>query len=230
MLAVKGIDVFHGESRVLTRLDLSVGDGQVVCVMGRNGVGKTTLLKTVMGLLPPRQGTIEFRGRDITALPPYARARLGIGYVPQGREIFPQLSVRENLVLGARRQQPAPASLEYVLSLFPALGRMLGKRGGDLSGGQQQQLAIARALIADPALLLLDEPTEGIQPSIVQEIGEVLQRIKREGRRSILFVEQYLDFARAICDRFYVMEKGVMALEGDRHTFRLDEVSAYLSV
>jgi urea transport system ATP-binding protein len=230
MLAVKNIDVFYGESRILTHLNLAVGDGQVVCVMGRNGVGKTTLLKAIMGLLSPRHGAIELQGRDITAMPPYARARLGIGYVPQGREIFPTLSVRENLVLGARRKQPAPASLDYVLSLFPALGQMLGKRGGDLSGGQQQQLAIARALIADPALLLLDEPTEGIQPSIVQEIAEVLQRIKQEGRRSILFVEQYLDFARAICDRFYVMEKGVMALEGDRHTFRVDEVSAYLSV
>jgi urea transport system ATP-binding protein len=230
MLAVKNIDVFYGESRILTHLNLSVGDGQVVCVMGRNGVGKTTLLKAIMGLLSPRHGAIELQGRDITAMPPYARARLGIGYVPQGREIFPTLSVRENLVLGARRKQPTPASLDYVLSLFPALGQMLGKRGGDLSGGQQQQLAIARALIADPALLLLDEPTEGIQPSIVQEIAEVLQRIKQEGRRSILFVEQYLDFARAICDRFYVMEKGVMALEGDRHTFRVDEVSAYLSV
>ena len=230
MLAVKNIDVFYGESRILTHLNLSVGEGQVVCVMGRNGVGKTTLLKAIMGLLSPRHGAIELQGRDITAMPPYARARLGIGYVPQGREIFPTLSVHENLVLGARRKQPAPASLDYVLSLFPALGQMLGKRGGDLSGGQQQQLAIARALIADPALLLLDEPTEGIQPSIVQEIAEVLQRIKQEGRRSILFVEQYLDFARAICDRFYVMEKGVMALEGDRHTFRVDEVSAYLSV
>jgi urea transport system ATP-binding protein len=230
MLTVDGIDVFYGESRILSRLHLAVGEGQVVCVMGRNGVGKTTLLKSVMGLLVPRRGTIALRGRDITRVPPYARARLGIGYVPQGREIFPTLSVRENLVLGARRKRPAQASLDYVLSLFPALAGMLAKRGGDLSGGQQQQLALARALIADPALLLLDEPTEGIQPSIVQEIAEVLQRIKREGRRSILLVEQYLDFARSICDRFYVMEKGVMALEGDRGSFRVEEVSAYLSV
>ena len=230
MVAVDGIDVFYGESRILSHLSLSVAEGQVVCVMGRNGVGKTTLLKTIMGLLIPRHGTIGFRGRDVTHLPPYERARLGVGYVPLGREIFPTLSVRENLVLGARRKQPTRESLDYVLSLFPALAQMLGKRGGDLSGGQQQQLAIARALIADPALLLLDEPTEGIQPSIVQEIAEVLQRIKREGKRSILFVEQYLDFARSICDRFYVMEKGVMALEGDRASFRVEEVSAYLSV
>ncbi|MBI1846766.1 MAG: urea ABC transporter ATP-binding subunit UrtE [Candidatus Rokubacteria bacterium] len=230
MLAVDGIDVFYGESRILSHLSLAVAEGQVACVMGRNGVGKTTLLKTIMGLLTPRRGSITFRGKDMTRLPPYERARLGVGYVPQGREIFPMLSVRENLVVGSRRKQPTAASLEYVLSLFPALGDMLDKRGGDLSGGQQQQLAIARALIADPALLVLDEPTEGIQPSIVQEIGDVLQRIKREGTRSILFVEQYIDFARAICDRFYVMEKGVMALEGDRGSFRVDEVSAYLSV
>ncbi|MBI4588857.1 MAG: urea ABC transporter ATP-binding subunit UrtE [Candidatus Rokubacteria bacterium] len=230
MLAVNAIDVFYGESRILSRLNLAVAEGQVVCVMGRNGVGKTTLLKTIMGLLPPRRGAIVFEGRDITRLTPYERARLGIGYVPQGREIFPTLSVRENLVLGARRKQPTPESLDYVLSLFPALPQMLGKRGGDLSGGQQQQLAIARALISDPKLLLLDEPTEGIQPSIVQEIAAVLQRIKQEGRRSILLVEQYLEFARSICDRFYVMEKGVVALEGDRAAFRMDEVSAYLSV
>jgi urea transport system ATP-binding protein len=229
-LALSGLDVFYGGSQVLSRVDLAVGNGEVVCVMGRNGVGKTTLLKTVMGLLAPRQGTIAFRGTTITHLPPYARARLGIGYVPQGRDIFPGLNVRENLLLGARRKQPPPAALEYVLSLFPALGEMLGKRGGDLSGGQQQQLAIARALVADPALLVLDEPTEGIQPSIVEEIADVLERIKREGRRSILLVEQYLEFARSICDRFYVMDKGGVALAGDRTTFNLEEVSAYLSV
>ncbi|HKB27163.1 MAG TPA: urea ABC transporter ATP-binding subunit UrtE [Methylomirabilota bacterium] len=230
MLAVNAIDVYYGESRVLTRLGLSVGAGQVVCVMGRNGVGKTTLLKAVMGLLTPRTGTIEWEGRDITRRAPYERALLGIGYVPQGREIFPALTVRDNLVLGARQKRPAPDRLDYVLSLFPALGGMLGRRGGDLSGGQQQQLAIARALIADPSLLLLDEPTEGIQPSIVDEIADVLQRIKREGTRSILLVEQYLEFARSICDRFYVMDKGVVALEGERRTFDVDTVSALLSV
>ena len=230
MLAVNAIDVFYGESRILNHLNLTVGEGQVVCVMGRNGVGKTTLLKTIMGLLAPRHGTIVFDGREIGRLTPYERARLGIGYAPQGREIFPSLSVRENLVLGARRKRPTPSSLDYVLSLFPALSQMLDKRGGDLSGGQQQQLAIARALISDPKLLLLDEPTEGIQPSIVQEIAGVLQRIKQERKRSILLVEQYLEFARSICDRFYVMEKGAVALEGDRGAFRIDEVSAFLSV
>jgi urea transport system ATP-binding protein len=198
--------------------------------MGRNGVGKTTLLKAIMGLVPPRRGTITFRGRDVRGLAPYERARLGLGYVPQGREIFPALTVAENLAVGARQKRPATAALDYVLSLFPALGGMLGRRGGDLSGGQQQQLAIARALVADPALLLLDEPTEGIQPSIVEEIADVLRRIKEEGRRSILLVEQYLEFARSISDRFYVMEKGVIALEGDRHAFDVERVAAYLSV
>ena len=230
MLAVDAIEVFYGESRVLTRLNLAVGDGEVACVMGRNGVGKTTLLKTIMGLLAPRRGTIVFNGKDITRLPPYERALLGISYAPQGREIFPSLTVRENLVLGARRARPTKDSLDYVLSLFPALSQMLGKRGGDLSGGQQQQLAIARALISDPKLLLLDEPTEGIQPSIVQEIAAVLHRIRQEGRRAILLVEQYLEFARSISDRFYVLDRGVVALEGKREEFQTDKVKRLLSV
>jgi len=230
MLAVNAIDVFYAESQILTRLNLAVGDGQVVCVMGRNGVGKSTLLKTIMGLLAPRHGTIRFDGQDISHLTPYERVRLGIGYVPQGREIFPSLSVWENLVLGARQRRPRAESLQYVMSLFPALSQMLGKRGGDLSGGQQQQLAIARTLISEPKLLLLDEPTEGIQPSIVQEIAAVLQQLKQERKRSILLVEQYLEFARSICDRFYVMEKGAVALEGDQGAFRIDEVSSFLSV
>jgi urea transport system ATP-binding protein len=230
VLAVKGIDVYYGESRILSRVFLTAGSGQVVCVMGRNGVGKTTLLKTIVGLLPPRAGSIDFQGQDLGRRLPYERARLGIGYVPQGRGIFPFLSVRENLALGARRKNPAPDALEYVLSLFPILAGLLGRRGGDLSGGQQQQLAIARALIANPSLLLLDEPTEGIQPSIVEEIAAVLQRIKQEGTRSILLVEQYLEFARSICDRFYVMDKGAVALEGDQRSFDVAQVSALLSV
>jgi urea transport system ATP-binding protein len=227
---VKALDVYYGDSRVLAHLDMSVGPGEVVCVMGRNGVGKTTLLKTIVGLLTPRRGAIEYGGAPITHLPPYARARLGIGYVPQGRDIFPMLSVRENLLVGARRKQPPPEALDYVLSLFPALEALLDRRGGDLSGGQQQQLALARVLIADPSLLLLDEPTEGIQPSIVEQIADVLERIKREGRRSILLVEQYLEFAWSIGDRFYVMDKGGVALESDRAGLRLDEVTTHLSV
>jgi urea transport system ATP-binding protein len=230
MLAVNAVDVSYGESRILNHLSVTVGDGQVVCVMGRNGVGKTTLLRTIMGLVAPRAGAVTFAGREITDLMPYERARLGIGYVPQGRDIFPTLSVWDNLLLGARRKRPSRDALDYVMSLFPALGRMLSRRGGDLSGGQQQQLAIGRALMADPKVLLLDEPTEGIQPSIVQEVAGVLERIKEERRRSILLVEQYLEFARSICDHFYVMEKGAVALEGDHRAFHLDEVSSYLSV
>jgi urea transport system ATP-binding protein len=230
MLTVAAIEVAYAETRVLNELSVAVGDGQVVCVMGRNGVGKTTLLKAIVGLVPLQHGRIVFDGSDLTRLPPYERARLGIGYVPQGREIFPALTVLQNLAVGARRKRPAAAALDYVLALFPALAGMLAKRGGDLSGGQQQQLAIARALIADPKLLLLDEPTEGIQPSIVHEIATVLEQIKREGRRSILLVEQYLEFARSICDRFYVMEKRGVVLEGDRAAFRVDEVSTFLSV
>lgn len=230
MLTVNAIDVYYGGSRVLNHLTLTVEDGYVACVMGRNGVGKTTLLKAIMGLLVPQQGSVVFDDRDITALQPYERARLGIGYAPQGREIFPSLTVWENLVLGARTQQPTRDSLDYVLSLFPALSQMLGKRGGDLSGGQQQQLAIARALISDPKLLLLDEPTEGIQPSIVKEIALVLQRIKQERKRTILLVEQYLEFARAICDRFYVLDRGAVAVEGQSEDFRMDELKSYLSV
>jgi urea transport system ATP-binding protein len=230
MLAVNDLEVFYGESRALNHLSVAVGDGQVVCIMGRNGVGKTTLLRTMMGLLPVRHGTIAFRGREVSGLPPYERARLGMAYVPQGREIFPALTVRDNLVLGARRKRPSRQAVDYVLGLFPALGGMLSRRGGDLSGGQQQQLAIARALIGDPHLLLLDEPTEGIQPSIVQEIAAALLRIKREGKRSIILVEQYLEFARALCDHFYVMEKGSVAWEGDQAGFDVDQVKRFLSV
>ncbi len=230
MLSVNAIDVCYGESRILTHLDLSVGPGQVVCVMGRNGVGKTTLLKAIMGLLVPPRGTIVFHGQEITRLPPYERARRGIGYVPQGREIFPGLTVRENLVLAARGRRPEPEVMEAACGLFPALSGMLGKRGGDLSGGQQQQLAIARALVADPALLILDEPTEGIQPSIVEEIAAVLHRFRQEEGRSILLVEQYLEFAQALADRFYVIDRGGVALKGGRDDFRLDDVKRLLSV
>jgi urea transport system ATP-binding protein len=230
MLTVDAVDVFYGRSRALNRVTVSAGDGQVVCVMGRNGVGKTTLLKTMMGVLTPRAGRVHFAGRDVTELAPYERARMGMAYVPQGREIFPALTVRENLVVGSRHKRPPRTSLDYVFDLFPALPRMLGKRGGDLSGGQQQQLALARALIADPRLLLLDEPTEGIQPSIVEEIADALSRIKAEGRRTMVVVEQYLEFARALCDRFYIMEKGAIAWEAEGTGFDVEHVKRFLSV
>src|SRR2546422_9600709 len=169
MLAVHGVDVYYGESRILSRVDLTVGDGQVVCVMGRNGVGKTTLLKTIVGLLAPRTGTLAFGGVDITRRPPYERARLGLGYVPQGREIFPALTVRENLVLGARRKSPAPAQLDYVLSLFPGLGGMLGKRGGGPSRGPPQRPANPPPPVPPPARPLPPAPPPGHPPTIVDE-------------------------------------------------------------
>ncbi len=230
MLAVKAMEVCYGESRILSQLSLRVEAGQVVCVMGRNGVGKTTLLKSIMGVLAPRQGAILFRGQDITHLAPYERARRGIGYVPQGREIFPSLTVGENLVLAARRRRTDPRAMETAWTLFPALSGLLGKLGGDLSGGQQQQLAIARALIADPSLLILDEPTEGIQPSIVEEIAAVLHRFRQNEGRSILLVEQYLEFAQAIADRFYVLDRGGVALECGRADLRQEDVRRLLSV
>jgi len=230
MLAVNGIDVYYGESRILAHVGLSVGDGQVVCVMGRNGVGKTTLLKTIVGLLAPRAGAIEFRGRDITRRPPYERARLGIGYVPQGRDIFPALTVHENLVLGARQKRPAPARLDYVLSLFPGLGEMLGKRGGDLSGGQQQQLAIARALAMKPSLLILDEPTEGIQPSIIKEIERAIRTLAEEGEMAILLVEQYYEFARTLARRYLVMDRGEIVKRGEAQDMERDGVRKLLAL
>ncbi len=230
MLAVKAMEVCYGESRILSQMNLRVEAGQVVCVMGRNGVGKTTLLKTIMGVLNPRQGAILFRGQEITHLAPFERARRGIGYVPQGREIFPSLTVRENLALAARRRRTDPRVMETAWALFPALSGLLGKLGGDLSGGQQQQLAIARALVADPTLLILDEPTEGIQPSIVEEIAAVLHRFRQDAGRSILLVEQYLEFAQAIADRFYVLDRGGVALECGRNDFRQEDVRRLLSV
>jgi len=183
--------------------------------MGRNGVGKTTLLKCIMGLLLPQNGNIVFNGRDITGYYPDERARLGLGYVPQGRDIFPQLSVRDNLLLGLESRTDGERSIPPgVFELFPVLKAMLDRKGGDLSGGQQQQLAIARALVGHPKLLLLDEPTEGIQPSIIREIAEVIRSIKARGDVSILLVEQYLDFVLEMGDYYYIMEKGSVVSQG----------------
>lgn len=215
MFEVAGLNVFYGDGHVVRDISLVIPEGKVVCLMGRNGVGKTTVMKTLMGILPARSGRILFRGEDLTNDLPYARARRGIGYAPQGREIIPNLSVQENLLIGLEaangRSQGIPAG---VFELFPVLKAMLGKRGGDLSGGQQQQLSIARALVSAPSLLLLDEPTEGIQPSIIKEIIGVIRKIKEQGKTSILLVEQYVAFVRAVGDYFYVLEKGSVAKEG----------------
>jgi urea transport system ATP-binding protein len=231
MLTVQGLSVSYGESRILWDVHLHVPQGQVVCLMGRNGVGKSTLLKSIMGLFRARTGSILFDGQDLAALSPEERARQGIGYAPQGREIFPSLTVLENLLVGlVARGQRNGSIPEEVFRLFPVLKTMLTRKGGVLSGGQQQQLAIARALVTRPRLLLLDEPTEGIQPSIILEIEEVVRRIREEGKISVLLVEQYLEFAKRLADSYAIMEKGSIVSEGTMRELREDVVKRYLTV
>jgi urea transport system ATP-binding protein len=218
MLKVSNIQQYYGGSHILRDVSLSAERGQVTVLLGRNGVGKTTLLKSLMGLVPIRQGQIELEGQPLHHATPYERARAGIGYVPQGREIFARLTVEENLRMGLATQPgstPIPAEL---FELFPVLKQMLHRRGGDLSGGQQQQLAIARALAAGPKLLVLDEPTEGIQPSIIKDIGRVIRMLATEGlngqRVAVLLVEQYYDFAEELADQYLVMERGEVIARG----------------
>jgi urea transport system ATP-binding protein len=235
MLEVHGLDVAYGESQVLWDVSLDVPAGHVVCLMGRNGVGKTTLLKSIMGLLPLRSGRIVFDGVDIAGRRPEERVRVGIGYVPQGREIFPTLTVRENLRIGllgrrASRQAAArPDDMEGVLDLFPRLRALLGRKGGVLSGGEQQQLAIARVLLARPKLLLLDEPTEGIQPSVILQIEDAIERIKAQGI-SVLLVEQYLEFAWRLASSYAIMRKGTIVSRGATAELRHDLVREHLTV
>jgi urea transport system ATP-binding protein len=230
MLRVENLSVSYGETLILRDVNLTVGAGELVCLMGRNGVGKTTLLKSIMGLLRARAGHVFFQEDEITRAPAYVRARAGIGYVPQGREIFPQLTVLENLQVGLlahpQRRRTVP---EEIFEYFPMLRTMLHRKGGVLSGGQQQQLAIARALVAEPKLLILDEPTEGIQPSIIQLIGGVLLTLKAEGRISVLLVEQYLEFALKVADSYYVMEKGAVVLNGRAAEMDRELVKPYLA-
>jgi urea transport system ATP-binding protein len=231
LLDIEHLDVAYGESLILRGVELRVQAGQVVCLMGRNGVGKTTLLKSVIGLLSPRAGRIRFEGHDIAALPPARRARRGIGYVPQGREIFPYLTVLENLHVGLMgRPGTEGQALDEVLQLFPALRRLLGRKGGVLSGGEQQQLAIARALVTAPKLLLLDEPTEGIQPSIITEIEAVVEQIKARGNVAILLVEQYLEFAWRLADAYYIMDKGAIMAHGQMSELTEATISSHLTV
>jgi urea transport system ATP-binding protein len=216
VLTVAGLNQYYGESHTLWDVDLQLAAGTCTVLMGRNGVGKTTLLKGVMGLLPVQSGKIQFDGRDLAGEAAELRSRLGIGYVPQGREIFPQLTVEENLRigLGARRDKKRVIP-GRIYELFPVLKQMSQRRGGDLSGGQQQQLAIGRALVLEPKLLILDEPTEGIQPNIVHEIGEIIIRLNREEGLTVLIVEQKLPFARRVGQRFCLMEKGRNVAVGD---------------
>ena len=231
MLNIAGLNQFYGESHILWDIDLAVPAGQCLCIMGRNGVGKTTLLKTIMGLLPARSGRIGFGEQTLTASPADQRAKRGIGYVPQGREIFPQLTVEENLRIGlfARgdrlRQIP-----EEIFQLFPVLKKMLHRRGGDLSGGQQQQLAIGRALAVNPKMLILDEPTEGIQPNIIQEIGEIIRHLNQARRLTVLLVEQKLKFARKVAEAFCIMDKGRIQARGAMEALDADLINQYLMV
>jgi urea transport system ATP-binding protein len=231
LLSISRLNQFYGESHTLWDLDVDVLVGQCTCVMGRNGVGKTTLMQCIMGLLPLRSGSMLFQDTDIARLPAERRAELGIGYVPQGRQIFPLLSVQENLEIGlpARRDKQREVP-EFIFELFPVLKDMLRRRGGDLSGGQQQQLAIGRALVLDPKLLILDEPTEGIQPNIVHEIGDIIRRLIDELGLTVLLVEQKLPFARRVADRFVILDRGRLMASGSMPELSDELVRQYLTV
>ena len=233
MLQIKGLNTYYGESHILRDVDMNINQGEMICLIGRNGVGKTTLLKSLIGLLTPRRGEIIFNGDLVNRKKPHQRARSGIGYVPQGREIIPYLTVEENLQLGL---EASPGGLakhkkidELVYELFPVLKQFLDRKGGDLSGGQQQQLAIARALLGKPKLLLLDEPTEGIQPNIVQDIESAVKRIISETGVGVLLVEQHLHFVRQ-ADRYYAMQRGGIVANGPTSELSKAVVEKFLSV
>lgn len=235
MLSVNGLQVYYGQSRILNDVDIEVPSGQIVCLMGRNGVGKTTLLKAIMGILRAKTGTITYDGQDITRTPSHKRAHAGIGYVPQGRGIFPHLTVYENLLMGlealdSRERKNSEEAIEEVYTIFPVIKQMGKRVAGSLSGGQQQQLAIGRVLARRPQLLLLDEPTEGIQPNIVQEIEDVIQSLREQKNIAILLIEQFLDFALGVANYCYVMEKGHIVSKGNTQELDTTAIREYLSV
>ena len=230
MLEITNLEAYYGESIILNDINLRVPKGQIVCLLGRNGVGKTTFIKSIMGLVKTPKGSIKFNGQEIITKPTYFRARQGISYVPQGRDIFPQLTVHENLLLGLEALGGHESIDETIYELFPVLKVMLKRKGGDLSGGQQQQLAIARALVAKPKLLILDEPTEGIQPSVIQEIGRVIKQLNREANLTILIVEQYLDFVVEVSDYYYVMEKGLIVTKGFTKDLNQEEIQKRMAI
>ncbi len=230
MLTVENLNQYYGGSHILRGISFEAPPGKVTALLGRNGVGKTTLLKALMGLVPAASGHISFGGEDITRAPSHLRVRAGIGYVPQGREIFPRLTVQENLMMGLATKPRGTPVPERVFEMFPALRSMLGRRGGDLSGGQQQQLAIGRALAMGPALLILDEPTEGIQPSIIKDIERAIRALAGEGTMAILLVEQYYDFARSLADHYLVMQRGEIVRRGDAQAMERDGVRGLLAL
>ncbi|RJG07848.1 urea ABC transporter ATP-binding subunit UrtE [Noviherbaspirillum cavernae] len=232
MLQVGQLNQYYGSSHTLRGVSLSLEQGQCLALLGRNGVGKTTLLKCLMGVLPVAKGHVSLEGCDITKLKPHERAALGIAYVPQGREIFARLTVEENLMMGMATKSARKASTirDEVYELFPVLKEMLHRRGGDLSGGQQQQLAIARALLADPKLIILDEPTEGIQPSIIKDIERVIRLLRQRGDIAILLCEQYFDFAHALADKFVVLSRGEVVASGSQEQMDHEDVKRHLAV
>jgi urea transport system ATP-binding protein len=231
MLAVKALNQFYGGSHTLWDVDLQVTAGARMCLMGRNGTGKTTLLKCIMGLQTTSSGRVDFEGTELLKRPAEERAKLGIGYVPQGRDIFSHLTVEENLRIGLGVRKNGPRTIpEGIFELFPVLKRMLKRRGGDLSGGQQQQLAIGRALVLNPKLLVLDEPTEGIQPNVVHEIGDIILRLNKEAGLTVLLVEQKLPFARRVANQFCILDKGRRVAAGDIADLTDEVVQAHLSV
>ena len=230
MLKVEGLDAYYGESRVIPELNFQVEKGKITCLIGRNGVGKSTTLKSIMGLVKTPSGKILLDGTDMMKYKTYDRVKLGIGYVPQGRDIFPQMTVQENIDLGLQPLGGKGKVPDYIYDLFPILPKFAKRKGGDLSGGQQQQLAIARALVAKPKILILDEPTEGIQPSIIQDIGKAIQRVNKELDITVLIVEQYLDFVLGISDYLYVMEKGSMIMQGKTSELDAKEVQKIMTV
>lgn len=229
MLKIEGMDSCYGESRVIPGLNMNIEKGKIVCLIGRNGVGKSTTLKSVMGLVKTPAGKILLDGENIIKMPTYDRVKKGIGYVPQGRDIFPQMTVMENLELGLQPLGGKGRIPDYIYELFPILPKFAKRKGGDLSGGQQQQLAIARALVASPKILILDEPTEGIQPSVIQDIGRAIRKINRELGITVLIVEQYLEFVLGISDYIYLMKKGMIELNGNTSELQAEYVQQVMT-
>ncbi|MEI6382139.1 MAG: urea ABC transporter ATP-binding subunit UrtE [Betaproteobacteria bacterium] len=230
MLNVSHIQQYYGSSHILRGVSLSAKAGEVTVLLGRNGVGKSTLLKSIMGLVSIKEGQIQINQKDITRATPYQRARAGLGYVPQGREIFNRLTVEDNLRMGLATQSASAKIPSELFELFPVLQQMLHRRGGDLSGGQQQQLAIARALAGNPKVLILDEPTEGIQPSIIKIIGLVIRRLAKRGDMAILMCEQYYDFAQGLADQYLVMDRGEVVAQGPGHEMQSKDIQKLVSI